>query len=290
MEDEIDLKDIIDVLARQRNVIILTIALSLMLAITISVFTKPVYEGTSTILVRAVSSSSSQISGLASIMGVNAGGSSGGSSSTDLSELLKTPAVNKKVQNVLKEVFPASPVDTGSMRSKLDGNMLIIRVQHKDPYMAAYISNAYVQALYYYWNRLNYTEAKKKREYLEKQLPISEASLKASEDKLKSLTYLVSQSKDVQGGSSQKTVDIIRLEREVEIQGSIYKMLRSDYESAKVEEAKEVSPFSDVDNAEVPKFPVKPKPLFNMAVGLLFGLFAGVFFAFLRDYLGQSNK
>lgn len=290
MEDEINLKDVVAVLVKRRWTIFLAVVISVAAALIITIVTKPVYEGKSTILVRSVSGSAYQFSGVASMMGINLGGGSNSGSASDLFELLKTPAINKKITDVVKEVFPSGPADIGELKSKLNGNMLEISVLHKDPYMAAYISDAYVQALYYYWNKLNYTEAKKKKEYLEKQLPVTEASLKDAEDKLKSLTYLVTQSKDFQMAPSQKTIDIVRLEREVEVQSSIYKMLRSEYESARVEEAKEVSPFSDVDKAEVPNKPVKPKPLFNLAVGFLFGLFAGAFFAFLKDYFEQSNK
>lgn len=290
MEDEINLKDVVDVLVRRRWTVFWTVVISVAAAFIITLVTKPVYEGKSTILVRAVSGSSYQFSGVASMMGLNLGGGGGSGSASDLFELLKTPAINKKIVEIVKEVFPSGPVDIGELKSKLNGNMLEISVLHKDPYMAAYISDAYVQALYYYWNKLNYTEAKKKKEYLEKQLPVTEASLKNAEDKLKSLTYLVTQSKDLQMAPSQKTIDIVRLEREVEVQSSIYKMLRSEYESARVEEAKEVSPFSDVDKAEVPNKPVKPKPLLNLAVGFLFGLFAGAFLAFLTDYFKAAYR
>jgi len=290
MEDEINLKDVVDVLVRRRGIIFWAVVFSVISAMIITLLTKPVYEGTSIVLVRSVSGSSYQFSGVASMMGINLGGSASSGSASDLFELLKTPAINKKVLSAVKEGFPSGPVDIGELKSKLNGNMLEISVLHKNPYMAAYISDAYVQALYYYWNKLNYTEAKKKKEYLEKQLPITEASLKAAEDKLKSLTYLVTQSKDFQQAPSQKTIDIVRLEREVEVQSSIYKMLRSEYESARVEEAKEVSPFSDVDKAEVPNKPVKPKPVLNLAIGFLFGLFAGVFLAFLTDYFKTAYK
>ncbi len=290
MEDEINLKDIVDVLVRRRGIIFWAVVFSVISAMIITSITKPVYEGTSVILVRSVSGSSYQFSGVASMMGLNLGGGGSSGSASDLFELLKTPAINKKILEVAKEVFPSGPVDIGELKSKLNGNMLEISVLHKDPYMAAYISDAYVQALYYYWNKLNYTEAKKKKEYLEKQLPITEASLKAAEDKLKSLTYLVTQSKDFQTAPSQKTIDIVRLEREVEVQSSIYKMLRSEYESARVEEAKEVSPFSDVDKAEVPNKPVKPKPVLNLVIGFLFGIFAGVFLAFLTDYFKPTHR
>lgn len=289
MEDEINLKDLIDVLARQRRTIILVLIMCVVAALLISFVMKPLYEGKTQLLIRASGSSgASQIAGLASVMGMSLGGSGGGGIA-EIEELIQTPAVERRV----KELIAAHPslegvsleeMDLGKLKTKSKGSILNITVRHENPVLSAAISDAYVQAVSYYWNKLNVTEARKKREYLEAQIPVAEAELDKAQNRLKSLTYLVAPSKTLVSGSSAKTIDILRLEKEMEIQVSIYQMLRTEYANAKVQEAKEVSPFSDIEKAEVPTNPVVPNKKLNLAVGILMGLFGGVFLAFLVDY------
>lgn len=296
MEDEINLKDIFDVLFRQKAAVAWFFVLCVAVSLIISFTMKPLYEGKTQLLIRASgSSAASQMAGLASMMGMSLGGGSGGGSISEIEELMQTPAVERRVKEILSshpslEGVSIEEYDLGKLKTKSKGSILNISVRHENPVLSAAISDAYVQAVSYYWNRLNVTEARRKREYLEVQIPIAEAELDKAQNKLKSLTYLIAPSKNLVGGQGIKTIDILRLEKEMEIQASIYQMLRTEYAGAKVQEAKEVSPFSDIEKAEVPLSPVVPNKKLNLAVGMLFGLFGGVFFAFLKDYFQAAYK
>lgn len=298
MEDEINLKDILDVLLRQKMTVIWFIVLCIAASLIISFTSKPLYEGKTQLLIRTSGSSgASQIAGLASMMGMSlGGGSSGGGSIIEIEELIQTPAVERRVREVLAghpslEGVSMPEIDLGKLKTKSKGSILDITVRHENRVLAADIADSYVDAVSYYWNKLNVTEARKKREYLEAQIPIAEAELDKAQNKLKSLTYLVTPSKSIiSGGQIIKTVDILRLEKELEIQGSIYQMLKTEYANAKVQEAKEVSPFTDIEKSEVPEKPAVPNKKLNLAVGLLMGLFGGVFFAFLVDYFQTAYK
>jgi uncharacterized protein involved in exopolysaccharide biosynthesis len=276
-------------------------------ALIISLIMKPVYESTARILVRSSSSSSSSASQLASLAGINLGG---GGSLGDLSELIKSRTVSKTVANLVdfEEILKSKTMsrvvvsnlnsqeagelnleeNLGKLKTKLNGSFLEITVEHNSPRLSAEIANGYVNALSSYWNKLNYSEARKKKEYIEKQLPIVEVALKEAENKIKSINYL-------SGGEGMKnvqleSVEISRIKRELTIQGSIYMMLRNEYESAKLDEAKELSPFSDIEMAEIPTVPVKPKLKLNIAIGAVLGLFLGVFGAFFKDYIDKAYK
>ena len=281
MDDEINLKDLLDVLIRQKNTILLVLVFFIAASFIATSFMKPLYKSTAKILVRsACGGQASQFAGLAALAGVNVANTGG---IGDLSELVNSASVQNTVVDVV-EKEASVPVDLGVMKAKATGSFLEITVEHKDPKMAAFIADLYVSSLSQYWNKLNYTEARKKREYIEVQLPVSERNLKNAEDRLKSLTYL--------SGSSitQQSIDVVRLQREVEIQTSIYLMLRKELENAKLDEAKEVSPFTDVDKAQVPDKPFKPKMMTNMAVGTVLGLFVGLFAAFFRDFFEKSYR
>jgi len=298
MEDEISLKDMIDVLVRQRRTVLWFLVFCIVLSLAVSFLMKPLYEGKSQLLIRAAGTSGvSQMAGLASMMGLNlGGGSAGGGSIVEIEELIQTPAVERRVREMISghpslEGTAPEEIDLGKMKTKSKGSIMDITVRHENRVLAADIADSYVEAVSYYWNKLNISEARKKREYLEAQIPIAEAELDKAQNKLKSLTYLVTPSKSIiSGGQIIKTVDILRLEKELEIQGSIYQMLKTEYANAKVQEAKEVSPFTDIEKSEVPEKPAVPNKKLNLAVGLLMGLFGGVFFAFLVDYFQTAYK
>jgi len=249
---------------------------------------RPVYEGKATVLIRAVGSSAmSQYAGLAGMLGINLG-SSGGNIG-DLTELLKSRAVALKVledlkltkrikgwdaPNLKKEYLAASV--SGMLKPpKTTGNVLEIKAEADDPQLAADLANGYFNALSYFWNELNYTEAQKKLKYIQAELPRVEQDLKLVENKLKLAPRSATGfSLSGQGG----------LQRDYDIYNSVYTMLRKEYESTKLEASKELPPFSLLDPALKPKTPVKPKVKLNTMIGLVLGAFMGIFGAFFLEY------
>ncbi len=286
MEDEINLKDILAVLYRWRRLILLMTLLFGAGAFIVSSFMTPIYEAKSRILMRQNSQSSalSSMGGLAALAGINLGGASSGGVG-DIKALIDSRRVGDYVS---KEALALSkdgkPADLGKLTSKIDGVYLELSVKHKDPFSAQLISNAYINALALYWNKLNYSEAQKKIDYITAELPRVKAQLMAAENKLKSLMYLT----DQQG--AVETVDVMRAKREVEILNGVYTMLRGQLESAKLDAAKEMSPFSDVEEALLPEAPVSPRRGMNTVIGLIMGLFVSVFAAFLLDYLMPQRR
>ncbi|MCX5749156.1 MAG: Wzz/FepE/Etk N-terminal domain-containing protein [Candidatus Saganbacteria bacterium] len=297
MDDEINIKEIAAILARWWKLIAAAVLLFGASAFILSSIAKPVYEAKAKILMRASGGGSSlgALSGLASIAGINIGAGGAGElqgliDSRKVQDYVSEDLINSRnvTEFVSKEVATlfadGKPADMGKMTAKLEGSYFVITVRHKDPYAAQLISNAYVPALSLYWNSLNASEAKKKIEYIEKEMPKIQAQLKTAEERLKSLTYL----NDTQ--SAIETVEILRAKREVEILNSVYMMLRNQYETAKLDAAKEISPFSDVEPAFLPAYPVSSKTPFNTAIGFIMGLFAGVFAAFTADFLFPKKK
>ena len=284
MDDEINLKEIAAVFIRWWKLIAAITMMCAVGAFVYSSFMKPVYEAKSRILMRSSSSGASlgSMSSLAALAGLNMS-SSGGAG--DIQALIESRKVNDFVSKEATPLFAGGkPFDLGKMTSKLNGSYLDISIKHKDPYAAQVISNAYVGALSLYWNKLNYSEAQKKIEYISQELPMKQAQLKTAEEKLKSLMYL----NDSQG--AVETVEILRVKREVEILNSVYMMLRNQLETAKLDAAKDISPFSDVELALLPTSPVSPKIGFNTAIGFIMGLFIGVFAALIADFMSPKKK
>jgi uncharacterized protein involved in exopolysaccharide biosynthesis len=168
-------------------------------------------------------------------------------------------------------------------KPKTEGGLLEVKAEFGDQELVADIANGYLEALSYFWNKLNYTEAQKKKEYIESQLPRVEADLRQAEERYKQFTLLGSV-----GGSGG--VELARLSRELEVQNAVYAMLRKEHETVKLESSKDIEPFSIVDRAVRPEGKSKPKVKLNTMIGLVLGLFSGVFLAFFKEYWEKSSK
>jgi uncharacterized protein involved in exopolysaccharide biosynthesis len=303
MGDEINLRDYLKVLKKRWKTIAAFAFVLGLLALIFSLLSKPVYEVETTLLIRGDRGNS--YSGLAGLVGLAGFDFSGGGSMNELTELLNSRIVATKVLKDLnlKERVKGwdDPLFTDQKLAKsiqkllnvLDpsGNMLTLKVQFTDPVLATEITNAFLDSLSYYWNKLNYTEARKKREYIEKQLPGIEKDLKEAEQKLKKFTLLGSGSSSglmAMASSQSSGIEVKRLVRELEIQNTVYTMLRKEYETVKLEESKEIPPFSIVDKPEVPEKPVGPRKKLNTLVGIILGLFMGTFVAFFKEYWEKS--
>jgi uncharacterized protein involved in exopolysaccharide biosynthesis len=300
LNDEIDLRQYAAVVAKRWKSILLVTLLLAILALVYSLRQKPVYEARTTLLLRSGGSAGgmSQYSGLANMLGMNLGGSGSSGNLGDLTELLKSQAVAAKVLDDLRldkrikgwDVPGLSRQNLASAVSgflkppRTTGNIIELKVVADDAQLAADVANGFVNAISYYWNELNYTEAQKKLKYIEAELPRVESDLKIVERKLK-LSSPASSGVDLSIGGNQSG-----MQRDYEIYNSVYITLRKEYESAKLETSKEIPPFSVVDKAEKPLTASGPKTKTNVLIGLALGLFLGLFLAFFQEYWEQSAR
>lgn len=294
MEDEINLKEYMSLLMRQWKIIIFSALLVTVLTFVLASRQEPFYQAKATILVKAGGGASSM--GMSQFVQGMMGSSGQVSVAGDLIVVLQSKAIASKVVEILnlRKVLKgwdnpeitdddmASSIKSTLKKVNGSGDFIELEVEYKDPELTAKIANAYPDALSYYWNKLNYTEARKKKEYIESQLPRLESELRAAEEEYKQFTLL--------SGGLGSGIEVARLARELEIKKSTYTMLRNEYESAKLEESKEVQPFSVVDKAVVPSSPSNPDIKRTAFVGFVIGLILGVVFAFLFDYSSKPGK
>ena len=293
-DDDIDLREYLAIIIKRWKIIVFLALFFALSAFILSKTQKPVYESASTVLMKSSGGAGiSQYAGIAGALGINL--NSGGGNISDLIELLKSKAVAEKVLDDLKLTERIKGWDSPDVRRqslivavsgmiktpKASGNILEVKAQAGDPQLAADIANGYVLALSFYWNELNYTEAKKKLQYIYSELPRVEQDLKTVENKLK-LTSRSSTGFSMGGQSGTQ--------RDYDIHSSVYTMLKKELESAKLDAAKEMPPFSIIDRAVKPDAPSKPKVKLNVMIGLVLGLFSGIFLAFFLEYWKKSNK
>ncbi len=87
-----------------------------------------------------------------------------------------------------------------------------------------------------------------------------------------------------------KSRELARLDRDVQVNTKIYVMLRERYEETKIREAGQVGIARVLDLAVPPNKPIHPKTRLNMMLACLFGLFLGIALVFVREYFEDSVR
>ncbi|MGD8495013.1 MAG: polysaccharide biosynthesis tyrosine autokinase [Gemmatimonadales bacterium] len=82
----------------------------------------------------------------------------------------------------------------------------------------------------------------------------------------------------------QQQITYARIQRQVEMLGELYKTMRTRLKEAEVQEAIDDSSVRIVEDAIEPLEPVSPRPVRNVALGLVLGAMLGVVLALAREY------
>jgi capsular exopolysaccharide synthesis family protein len=96
--------------------------------------------------------------------------------------------------------------------------------------------------------------------------------------------------KQVANDIAQRSIAYNILKRDVDTYRSLYEGLMQRSKESAVAALSKASNIFIVDAAELPKYPVKPRLLFNLTVGLMLGAGLGIGFAFLQEYLDNTLK
>jgi uncharacterized protein involved in exopolysaccharide biosynthesis len=299
MNEEIDIREFFAVIFKRWYLVVISVIILLILFWLPQLSKKAVYEAKATFILKDEgASSASQLSGLTSLLGI---GNSFGSkisfpvilSSRAVAEMvLDNVGLQQRIKawdnpNVNRQDLISAVKAMAKIANK-DG-LMEISVVNEDPSVAADTANGFVAAGAQYWKKLNETEARNKRDYLENQLPRVGSDLRQAENALKKFTLIMGDDSSPQQADLQG-VEMKRLQRELEIQNTAYLMLRKEYESAKLEEAKELAPFSVIDPAEKPLKPLRSKLWLNFVITLVLGSLVGVVLAFGVESLSKPLK
>ncbi|MBZ5513971.1 MAG: polysaccharide biosynthesis tyrosine autokinase [Acidobacteriia bacterium] len=89
---------------------------------------------------------------------------------------------------------------------------------------------------------------------------------------------------------AEKSIQYNILKREVDTSKQLYEGLLQRLKEAQVSAGLKASNIRIVDAAEVPKRPVKPRVVLNLALGVILGLGLGMGLAFFQEYLDNTLK
>ncbi len=90
---------------------------------------------------------------------------------------------------------------------------------------------------------------------------------------------------------ASREIEYKKLVRARDLAEDEYKKYREQLQRAQINAAMDIEKFSNVSvvqPASKPLAPVRPKKLRNVGLGILLGLFGGIFFAFVREYLDDT--
>jgi uncharacterized protein involved in exopolysaccharide biosynthesis len=132
---------------------------------------------------------------------------------------------------------------------------LILRVVMEEPRLAADVANQVTTQLDIYTRTKRRTSVTAQREFIEKRLAETQASLTASEDRLRSFREKNRRVLD----SPMLLLEQARLEREFQINSTIFVELKKQVEIAKIEEIKNIPIINVLDIARVPILRSAPK-------------------------------
>lgn len=286
-EDEINLLDLLIVLAKHKKRIIgVTIAAAL-LAVGYALSLANIYTGTTKILPpqQSQSSASAMLSQLGGLAGM-AGGSLGIKNPNDLYvAMLKSRNVMEKIAKRfdLQKVYEQETLN-GAM-SALEGSMVVssgkdgviaVEVSDKDPQLAANLANAFIEELNKLLQTYSLTDAAQKRTFFDQQL-------RQAKDRLTDAELVL----DKTPNTSLKYLDALR---NLKYQEAVWEILAKQFEMAKLDEAKDFPLIQILDKAAPPEKKSKPKRSTIVMLATLVAFFLAVIWAFISEALARSGS
>ncbi len=85
-----------------------------------------------------------------------------------------------------------------------------------------------------------------------------------------------------------KNRELVRLEREVQVNTNIYVMIREKYEETRIRESGQAELIRVIDRAEPPMSPISPKVKLNLILGCFFGMLLGICLVSLKEYFADT--
>ena len=382
-EDEINLLDLMLVILKHKKMIIKIVAAVFILSIIISLIIPKKYTAIATILppVESASSVSGILAQAGGALGGLAGSLMGANTPADLFVgILQSRTVADNLINRfnLKEVFDTEYME--DLYKTLEEHVTIsisntnqiisVAVEEKDPQLAADMANTYVEMLDQLNRRVNVSEGRQKRVFLEKRLEKvtqdlgkAETELKEFQEKYKLISIQEQARATLEGAARIKAeiisaqtefevlkqfgtekqneavmlkskieelqrqlvkmetgevtlvskekntfdnrnsdlfipfdelpelgLELARLMREAKIQESVFELMTTQYELAKIEEAKDVNTIQVLDKAAPPDKKSSPKRSIIVVLSTFMAFFIAIFMAFIKEFVERIEK
>jgi len=285
-EDEISLLDLLIVLAKHKwEILGITLAAA---AIAVAVVLQMPAIYTANVKLLPPQRSQSTASAILSQLGGGGGGiaeltGSGTKNDTFLAMLKSESVADKLIQRFeLQTVYGGkyladvrkSLAERSNIISSKDG-VIRIEVDDEDPVRAAAIANGYVDELKNMLLRFAMTEAAQRRMFFEQQL-------KQEKDKLTDAQLAVDR-------TPRTSLNFLEVMRTFKYREGIYEILAKQYETARLDEAKDAPMIQVLDKAVPPEKKSKPNRRPAVMLSALAGFIAAILLAFFREAVKRAR-
>ncbi len=286
-DDEINLLDLLIVLAKHKAMILKVTLGAALLAVGVSLLMSNVYTGTARILPpqQGQSSASALLGQLGGLAGL-AGGTMGIKNPADIYlAMFKSRTLMEKIANrfglrqlyeekTLTDTLKTLESNTAFTAGK-DG-VITVEVSDHDPKRAADMANAFVEELAKMMQNFALTDASQKRIFFEQQMKQAKNTLTDAELHL-----------DKTPNTSLQYMDAIR---SVKYQEAVWEILAKQFEMAKLDEAKDFPLIQVLDHATPPEKKSKPKRSVIVLLATLVVFFLAVLLAFVRESVLRAKQ
>ncbi len=281
-DDEINLLDLLIVLAKHKAMILKVTLGAALLAIAVSLLMSNVYTGTAKILPpqQGQSSASALLGQLGGLAGL-AGGAMGIKNPADIYlAMFKSRTLMEKIANRfgLQQIYEAKTLtdtlkalESNSTFTAGKDGVITVEVSDHDQKRAADMANAFVEELGKLMQDFAITDASQKRVFFEQQM-------KQAKDKLTDAEVRF----DKTPNTSLQYMDAVR---SVKYQEAVWEILAKQFEMAKLDEAKDFPLIQVLDQATPPEKKSKPKRSLIVLLATLVAFFLAVLWAFIRESL-----
>jgi tyrosine-protein kinase Etk/Wzc len=287
-EDEINLLDLLIVLAKHKAMILKVTLGAAILAVIVTLLMPNVYTGTVRLLPpqKNESSASAFLGQLGGLAGV-AGGSLGIKNQADLYiAMLESRTLMEKIVKRfdLQQVYKTKTLtDTlkvlqgqSSFSNDRKSGMITVEVSDHDPKRAADMTNAFVEELAQLMQNFALTDASQKRVFFEQQMKQAKDKLTDAEVRL-----------DKTPNTSLQYMDAVR---NVKYQEAVWEILAKQFEMAKLDEAKDFPLIQVLDKAIPPERKSKPKRSVIVITATLAAFLVSIFWAFIRESITRAEE
>ncbi|MEO8192527.1 MAG: hypothetical protein ABI681_01670 [Gemmatimonadales bacterium] len=254
-----------------------------------------------------------QLGGIAAQFGINLGGGDASQSPQLYTDLLETKGllwpVAQKIYRIptdtgvisgdlvkifnIKDRRPAvvRAKTIGALQGAIKANMaaktgvITVTVSSGNPELSLQIAQNLLDQVNVYNLTNRQKQAAAERAFVERQVGEKRAELRQAEAELENFL----ESNRQYRASPQLSLEWGRLQRQVDMRNQIYTSMLSAFETARIEEVRDLPVINIIEQPELPIGPDRRGGLRKTLIGLLIGLVLGGVIAFLRDRMARNR-
>jgi len=315
-EDESNLFEIMNVLLKRWSTVVGLPLIAALAVLALSFLVRPTYTGSTSFApeTRSEGGMPSSLAGLAGQFGINLGGEAS-QSPQFYAEVAKSREILDRLllaryadprsigqlgdsTTLLGILWPEStnrPDSLERARKKLGGRLSvgvnaqtnIVTIKADMPYreLAADVPNRLVAYLNEFNTKTRQSQARERRKFTEQRVAASEQELRDAEEALKRF-YQANRSWQQ---SPQLVFQEGQLRRQVDLRQELYRTLRREYETARIEEVNDTPVITVIDVAVVPQRKSGPNRTLWVLVAFAMGGVFAVLWAFAANYLARAR-